>query len=302
MTNSILNINVSRFENCENTLPCKVNLLSWLTDNNNKYREKVEYVRSLQDENLQKIIKKSLPVITPSGLFTYRAEKNLIEHSGFLSFDIDLKDNQHIKNFSNLKEQISHISSVAYCGLSVRGKGLWGLVPIPKSSPEIHKQRFNALLKDFKEFGIIVDSSGSDVCRLRIYSWDQDAYFNHSAKLFTKIFKPQQRIYKRPIFSETRERVEAIISQIKEKRIDITENYKEQWLKIASALANEFGESGRSYFHTVSKFHPKYNIRETDRIFDNILRHHYEEVTIASFFHIAKNYGIYLKSNHSLRS
>lgn len=292
MNNSILNINVSSFASCEATIPQNVNLLTWLTSE--KHRAKVEQLRTIQDEDLQKAIKTSLPAITPSGVFSYRAEKDLIEHSGFLAFDIDFEDNRHISNFPDLREQISHISSVAYCGLSVRGKGFWGLVPIPKSCSEVHKQRFSALAKDFKEFGIVLDASGSDVCRLRIYSWDKDGYFNHNAKLYTKLLRPQQKTYPRPSLSDTRDRVEAIISQIKERRIDITEDYKEGWLKIASALANEFGESGRGYFHTVSMFHPKYNIKDTDRMFDGCLKHNYNRVTIASFFQISSDHDIKL--------
>ncbi len=176
--------------------------------------------------------------------------------------------------------------------MSVRGKGYWGLIPVPKSTPEVHKQRFAALIKDFKEFGIILDPSGSDVCRLRIYSWDKDAYFNHSAIAYTKLLQPHQKIYSRPVLSDTRNKVETIISQIKERRIDITEDYKESWFKIASALANEFGEAGRGYFHEISMFHPRYNIKETDRMFDACLKHEYKKVTIGTFFHIASEYGI----------
>ena len=163
MNTSILNIKVSCFAHCEATAPKEVNLLSWLTSD--KHRSKVENLRSIQDEDLQKIVKASLPAIIPSGLFSYRDEKHLIEHSGFMVFDIDKKDNKHI-SFEGLREQISHIPSVAYCGLSCRGLGLWGLVPIPKSTPEEHKQRFASLAKDFKVFDINLDPSGSDTLQI----------------------------------------------------------------------------------------------------------------------------------------
>jgi VirE N-terminal domain/Primase C terminal 2 (PriCT-2) len=290
MKNSILNINVSCFEKCTGTSPADVNLLSWLTSD--KYRERVEQLRSIQDEDLQKTIKKSLPAITPAGLFSYRDEKHLIEHSGFLAFDIDFADNEHISNFNELKEQISHVVCVAYCGLSVRGKGFWGLIPIPKSTPEEHKYRFNALSKFFKGYNINLDPSGSDVCRLRIYSWDPEGYFNHNAKIYTSILKPQAKKSTRPAYTDTRERVEAIISKIKADKFDITQDYKEGWLKIASALANEFGESGRNYFHAVSQYHAKYDVSETDRVFDNVLKHDYSKISIGSFFKIASDYGI----------
>jgi hypothetical protein len=284
---------VSSFENSQATTPKDINLLTWLTSD--KYKDKIKNLRTIQDDDLQVVIKKSLPAITPSGLFSYRDEKHLIEHSGFMVFDIDKKDNKNI-SFEGLKEQISHIKNVAYCGLSCRGLGLWGLVPIPKSTPGDHKQRFNSLAKDFKEFGINLDPSGSDVCRLRFYSWDQGSYFNHSAKLYTKILRPKKKTSSRPAYSDTRDQVEAIIEKIKQDKIDITEDYKEGWLKIASALVNEFGEAGRGYFHAVSQYHAKYNEGDTDLMFDNVLKHGYNKVKIGSFFKIASDYGIRLKS------
>ncbi len=287
---SILNIEISCFENCNSTIPKTVNLLSWLT--NEKHRAKVENLRSIQDEKLQKSIKLSLPAITPSGLFSYRAEKDLIAHSGFLAFDIDKKDNLHITNFDELREQISHITAVAYCGLSVRGKGYWGLIPIPKSTPEEHRYRFAALSKFFKEYGINLDPSGKDVCRLRIYSVDNEAYFNHNATLYTRTLKPVRRTSNtRPAFSDTREKVEAVISLLNGR--DITGVY-EEWVKLASAFANEFGESGRGYFHAISKYHPDYNDSKTSRLFDACLKHDYNKVSIGSFFHVAESYGIKL--------
>jgi hypothetical protein len=289
MNNSILNIKVSSFENCKSISPKDVNLLSWLTSD--KYRDKVMGLRNIQDENIQKVIKASLPAITPSGTFSTRSEKGLIAHSGFLAFDIDFKDNQHIDNFNDLKRQVSNIINVAYCGLSVRGHGYWGLIFVPKSTPAEHKQRFNALAKDFKSFGIILDPSGSDVCRLRIYSYDPEAYFNHSAKPYTKILKPQPKRLSRPALTDTREKVEAVISQIKQNKIDITQSYDE-WLKVGYTFSNEFGEAGRGYFHAVSQYHSDYSIQETDKMFDNVTKHNKGKSNIGLFFKIASDYGI----------
>jgi len=298
MNNSILNVLVSCFENCQSTVPKEICLLNWLT--HTFYKEKVEQLRGLQDESLQKIIKASLPAITPSGLFSHRSEKDLVKHSGFIAFDIDYKDNLHIDNFHQLKEQLSKIPNVAYCGLSVRGKGFWGLVPVPESTPDIHKQRFASLAKDFKVFGINLDPSGKDVCRLRIYSWDPHPYFNHNAKVYTKILPSLPVKTIRPDYSDTRDRVEAIIEQIKSNRIDITQAYEDEWFMIASGLANEFGEGGRGYFHTVSMFHPEYNATKTDRMFDSVLKKAYSKISIGSFFKIASDYGINIKQRDQI--
>jgi hypothetical protein len=294
MSNDILNVKVSSFENSEGVWPMDVNLLVWLTSD--KYRTEVEYIRSIKDAALQKEKKKLIPGITPSGVFSYRDTGHFTEHSGLLVFDIDPDDNDNI-DFSKLKEQVSHIASVAYCGLSIRGVGCWGLVPIPKSTPEEHKKRFAALKQDFRHFGITLDISGADVTRLRYYSWDPEAYFNEDAKLYTNLITPQQKITRRPVFSNTRERVEATITKLK--GIDITQDYKD-WFTLAAAFANEFGDSGRSYFHAVSMSHPKYDIQDTDYLFDKCLRHNYNEVTIGSFFKIAADFGINVKAETNL--
>jgi len=293
MKDSILNINVSCFAHCKATTPADVNLLAWLTSD--KHRDKVEQIRKLQDEGLQKDIKKTLPAITPSGRFTYRDTDHLIEHTGFITFDIDADKNPHVNDFARVRDQISHIKNVAYCGLSVRGWGCWGLVPIPKSTPKEHKQRFDALAKDFAAFGLILDPACSDVCRLRIYSWDPDAYFNHSAEIYTKAFRHEAPRLPRPPAGDTRDKVEAVIAQIKERAIDITASYKSEWFGLAAALANEFGEGGRGYFQALSQFHPDYNPRETDRMFNAVLRKHYSQWSIGTLFALAKNYGISLK-------
>lgn len=288
MKNSILNVEVSLFDNYKSTTPSPVTLLDWLKSD--KFKTEVEFLRSIEDDEKQKELKSSLPAISPSGVFSYRDAQHLIEHSGFMSFDIDYQDNRHITNFNFLRFQLSHIPNVAYCGLSVRGKGYWGLIPIPKSTPAVHAQRFKALLQDFADLGINLDSACSDVSRLRIASWDQDAYFNHNAVLYGKIWSAPQREYSRPSISDTRDKVESIISQIKVMKTDITEGYS-NWFNLAAAFANEFGEGGRGYFHALSMYHPKYKSTETDRTFDSCLKRQYRRITIGTFFHLAEMYG-----------
>ena len=51
-----------------------------------------------------------------------------------------------------------------------------------------------------------------------------------------------------PQSSDTRGRLEALIAQLKASGTDITSGYND-WLKVGFALAAEFGESGRGYFH-----------------------------------------------------
>lgn len=46
--------------------------------------------------------------------------------------------------------------------------------------------------------------------------------------------------------------VETLIARIEETGTDINERYK-HWFRVGCALASEFGEEGRDYFHRLSR-------------------------------------------------
>ena len=70
----------------------------------------------------------------------------------------------------------------------------------------------------------------------------------------------------------TYDKVDRVIGLIEESGVDITEGY-DAWVKVGFALASEFKESGRDFFHRVSKVNAKYNHAETDKQYDKCLRH-----------------------------
>jgi len=291
---SILNISVSCFANYGTPdNPQDVNLLKWL--HSAKYADIVKQIRSVDEKNERNKLKSTLPAITPSGIFKYRAADKLIQHSGFIQFDIDFQDNQHISNYDDLKTQLCNIENVAYCGLSVSGKGYWGLIPIQQ--PERHKQHFKALRNQFQRIGLTIDDKPSNVAALRGYTFDPDAYFNHEAVPFSLLDEPEPRTIERRRFeNDTRGDVEALIEKIQAARIDITTGY-DNWLKIGFSFSEEFGESGRDYFHAVSQYHSDYNEQETDKQFSHCLKARGSGVTISSFFYLCKEYDLTLKSD-----
>jgi len=293
---SILNISVSCFANYGTPdNPQDVNLLKWL--HSAKYADIVKQIRQIEDKKERDQLKSTLPAITPSGIFSYRAEENLIQHSGFMQFDIDFKDNSHVENYDDLKSQLCNSSNVAYCGLSASGKGFYGLIPI--KYPDKHKSQFRALHKVLKKLGLNIDTAPQNVASLRGYSWDPEGYFNHKAEPFTLLDEPEPRtIERKNFYNDTRGDVEALIQKIQGARIDITTGY-DNWLKIGFAFSESFGESGRAYFHAVSQYHSDYNEQETDKQFSHCLKANGNGVTISSFFYLCKEYGIVLKSGIS---
>ncbi|MDO6439754.1 BT4734/BF3469 family protein [Cyclobacterium sp. 1_MG-2023] len=189
---SILDIEVSCFENYNTPAkPKAVNLLQWL--NSAKYKKQVDDIRSQDDKGKRDELKAKLPCITPSGLFTYRSQNNLVRHSGFIQIDLDPvtknKKNLEISNWDDLKNELSKLPQIAYLGESVSGKGYWGLIPIPPE-PEKHKSYFESLFDIFlSNWGIELDDKPKSIVSLRGYSYDLNGYFNHNAKQFILLKK-----------------------------------------------------------------------------------------------------------------
>lgn len=292
---SVLNLYISIFANYWSVdEPKKIKLLTWLTSA--KYAKEVAKIRATEDKATRDKLKAKLPAATISGIFSKRCKTGLFQHSGLIAIDIDGKDNEHIGNFDDLKAELCKVKNVAYCGLSVSGRGYFVIIPI--AYPERHEQHFDALKEDFAKFRIVIDDSCRNVDRLRGYSYDPDAYFNHHATPYHRYVQPAPQSYTplyttAPIGSEA-DKVEAILKQIEINRIDITGSYQ-TWRDIGFALANEFGQAGRDYFHRASQFHSKYNFQETDKQFNKGLKGKGGK-TIATFYKIAEEYGITYKN------
>ncbi len=111
--------------------------------------------------------------------------------------------------------------------------------------------------------------------------------------------KPQQQVQE-PAMDEMKgpvriqHEVEVITRRIENSRLDLTCNYQD-WLKLGFAFSDEFGESGRSYFHRISKFHPEYDPAKCDEQFDKCLKRGKSGVTIKSFFQAAKDSGLNIR-------
>lgn len=288
---SVLDVEVSCFKSYTGKEPKSVNLLTWLTSD--KYAIQIKELRNINDKNRRDKIKAGLPAITVSGVFDpVRKEGNLVKHSKLICIDIDMKGNEEIENFQELKRQLFHIRNVAYAGLSASGNGFFLIMPI--ANPKRHKQHFKAIQRDLVNFGIMIDSAPQNVASLRGYSFDESAFFRHDAipyrkwaksakqnqKSNYKIFTPQKNLI------GTRKKVEAVIARIASGRIDITEE-EPNWFRLACSFANEFGESGRKYFHSISQYYPKYDQIEADEKYNHALEGKYSSINIGTFFKLA---------------
>ena len=85
--------------------------------------------------------------------------------------------------------------------------------------------------------------------------------------------------------------IETITQRIEAASVDIAPNYAD-WRDLGFALADELGESGRSYYHRLSRFYQDYNSTEADKQFDACLKAHGHGVSIKTFYHLAKAAGV----------
>ena len=99
--------------------------------------------------------------------------------------------------------------------------------------------------------------------------------------------------------ADTATKVEKLIDLLKSSHTDITADYND-WLKVGFALASEFGESGRRYFHDISSINQGYSQTESDTKFTECLKSDSGRTDISTLFYLAKNKGITLFSHDTL--
>jgi Protein of unknown function (DUF3987)/Primase C terminal 2 (PriCT-2) len=85
--------------------------------------------------------------------------------------------------------------------------------------------------------------------------------------------------------------IETITQRIESTSVDIAPNYAD-WRDLGFALADAMGESGRGYFHRLSRFYSNYNPAETDKQYSACLKAHGHGVSIKTFYHLAKSAGV----------
>lgn len=92
--------------------------------------------------------------------------------------------------------------------------------------------------------------------------------------------------------------IESYITAIEQQSIDITSGYA-NWRDLGFAFAEEYGETGRDYFHRISKYNTTYNAQECDEQFNKCLKAKGTGITIATFYYLAKEAGIIINNKET---
>ena len=286
---------VSFFNNVMDNEPKVIDFDRWLIKTIKPTKvlfNKVNEYRSTGDKS----IKKSLPCVTPCGTFKgLRNLESVKSLSGFIVFDIDRESKNKNKpsntciDMHRVKEMLKKEPFIYYCGFSVGGDGLYVVIKIDS------KKSFSKYFKFFKKWfymrGILIDEVCKDLTRLRIYSYDLDAYYNKDCDVFKlpKKVKREKSVVSPNARKSDLDKVYSLIATIERNAIDVTSGYND-WIKIGAALYNLMGDSGLSYFDRVSRFHPDYSSKKVARKFENCKR--LNKTSIGSFFYICDSYGV----------
>ena len=221
-----------------------------------RVRAKVEALRALPYGSAEfSQAKRSMPCYTPSGVFSVRNSEGLIKHSGMLCIEWD-----KVKDCSELKELLGSLPFIYYAGLSCSGKGIFALIKI--ADPTKHREYFKALANYFGGIGYEVDRSGSDVCRLRVASFDDAPIYNPDCEVWDIVPTIAKPTYTPRMATATDERLLlAGVDYITRHGVDITAG-RNNWLAIGSCVKSILGASGEDVFVALSRHHPQY--RESD--------------------------------------
>jgi hypothetical protein len=279
-------MNISLFKTAMDTIPERnINFYSFLSFiKDGKWEDYAHEVRNGKRD------KKTMPAVTPSGVFTKRNAASIDQHSGIISIDIDIKDNE--------AADIEGLEQDPYTWAVHHSIGGYGWVAYFKIEPEKHLQAYYGLEKYLADnYKIIADKACKDVSRLRYVSYDPDLYQSENEpkafKLYVKDITKELELTDVVAFDSD---YQYIVEQIREKRIDLTAGGYHDWLQIGFSLANGLGEKGRDIYHVVSEQNLNYNKKETDRKYDECLKSDVGLTRLNTFFYFCSKAKIKTQS------
>ena len=301
---------ISLFKHRAVTNPQNITVAQWVNIiKSDEVKATIQLVRRQQTKKEADNIKSRLPEVVIGGVFSGgHGEEHLVTPSGLMGLDFD-----GVADVSLLKARLKNDELTHVAFISPSGKGIKGAVKFKGDRAKAFETlRLLFLLK----YGAELEKGTGYVSKKAYLSHDPDAYHNPKSAVFDPGMydlqlikeklgikdepKPEPKPSPKPRkLSPTDTRtvaddVQMVVHQITMRRVDITGNYH-QWLKIGFALASEFGEGGRCYFHDVSRFAESYDPKQTDKQYNSCLKAKGHGTGIGSFFQFAKENGIDIK-------
>lgn len=275
--------NISLFKSVSNPEnPEIVDIRSYLEDTRDgKWKDITIECRKIKEKEKRDEYKRGMPTATLSGEFSYRSNKDLIEHSGIIAIDLD-----NVENLLASKKRLENDKHVFSVFQSTSGFGLRVLF---KVDPNKHEKAFAGIANYLlDEYGLVADPTGSPISKPFCVSYDPFIWINPDEVPVWKKY-PKERVEKKMDYYHTTNDFDYVMSQIVGRQLSICETYEDYW-KVGIAFAEHFGEGGRESFHALSQFSIKYKFKTVDRQYDYCLRSHKsgKKISISSFYYLAK--------------
>jgi len=204
-----------------------------------KIKGLVDTIRNESNRTTQQELKKKLPCVLFSGIFTERSDSAITEHSGIICLDFDKFNNSDDLNF--YRDYLINDKYTYSVFISPSGDGLKVLVKIP---PEIENHRDYFLgLKDYYNSDNF-DTSCINESRVCYLSSDETIFINEGSSTFkTKGLKKE---YKPPVLEVSKEILDTniIIKGLYkwwQDRYGLIDGERNRNVYILSMAFNEFG-------------------------------------------------------------
>jgi putative DNA primase/helicase len=147
-----------------------------------RFRPLIEKIRAEADEDERRELKKRLPAVTFAGLFSKRNKEEIVTPTGFITADLDHLGDQ----LPEIRAMLERDPLVWFIFISPSGDGLKaGIRTRGIKTDDDHKKLYAAVELYFLEvYGIKIDPSCKDICRLTFLSHDPAAHINEDANYF----------------------------------------------------------------------------------------------------------------------
>lgn len=225
--------------------------------------------------------------VTASGTFKERASSKIVKHSGLICIDIDAKDQIAEIDIDAIKRD-----SYTYC--VHQSLGGYGYAVYVKIDCDRHLDSFLGLEQYYYvNYSIVIDKSCKDVSRLRFVSYDPELIVNEKAKVFKQYLKAKEVRQKQYTPIVIKNDFEEMVH--KASGMNLFDEYSD-YIKLAFALASEFGANGEAYFHGLCQMSDKYDYEKASKHYQKACQRNGTGVSIATVYYKFKEAGISLTS------
>ena len=144
-------------------------------------KETIKAIRSSKSDSEKDRLKKKLPAILFSGIFSQRNKDGCTEHSGFMITDFDkFPSTNEYSRMWNLLKKNEHIF---FMFRSPSGNGIKAVVRIPQADKFDHERYFKSFRDEFQYD--YFDPKNCDISRVCFESYDPEAYVNKKATIYS---------------------------------------------------------------------------------------------------------------------